>query len=116
MTPAKAHAILLKSGLPKIVLAQIWKLADYDKFATQRHHHPLAHVHIRDNVFNFNEFAVAMHLSSLAKIGFAMPDSLPDYLLPISEAQVRAHSGSCLDANAPPERLPAARGRHTRAA
>jgi hypothetical protein len=31
MSPAKAHAILLQSGLPKIVLAQIWKLSDYDQ-------------------------------------------------------------------------------------
>jgi hypothetical protein len=31
MTPGKVHSILTKSKLPKLVLAQIWKLADNDK-------------------------------------------------------------------------------------
>ena len=32
MTPGKAHAILSKSKLPKLVLAQIWKLSDIDEY------------------------------------------------------------------------------------
>jgi hypothetical protein len=28
------------------------------------------------------EFSIAMHLASLAKLGFAMPESLPEHLLP----------------------------------
>ena len=31
LSPGKAHAVLLKSKLPKLVLAQIWKLSDVDK-------------------------------------------------------------------------------------
>ena len=44
MSPSKAHAILLKSKLPKLVLAQIWKLADADQCANPKfrrsHSHP----------------------------------------------------------------------------
>ncbi len=37
MSPGKAHAVLLKSKLPKLVLAQIWKLSDVDKYVLVTH-------------------------------------------------------------------------------
>ena len=36
MSPGKAHAVLLKSKLPKLTLAHVWKLADHNKFVVLR--------------------------------------------------------------------------------
>jgi flagellar motor protein MotB len=41
----------------------------------------------RDHALTFHEFALAMHLASLAKVGFPMPESLPEYLIPGPQQQ-----------------------------
>ena len=36
----------------------------------------------RDGKLNYHEFCIAMHLTSVAKTGLAMPDELPPHLEP----------------------------------
>ncbi|KAH9513279.1 Intersectin 1 (SH3 domain protein) [Bulinus truncatus] len=62
----EARAILMQSGLPQPVLAQIWTLSDID----------------RDGKLTCDEFCIAMHLSELARMGHSMPSVLPSELLP----------------------------------
>ncbi|XP_035825622.1 intersectin-1 [Aplysia californica] len=62
----EARAILMQSGLPQQVLAQIWTLADID----------------RDGKLTCDEFCIAMHLSELGRMGITLPPTLPPELLP----------------------------------
>ncbi|XP_059155378.1 intersectin-1-like isoform X2 [Physella acuta] len=69
----EARAILMQSGLPQAVLAQIWTLSDID----------------RDGKLTCDEFCIAMHLSDLARLGHSLPAALPAELMP-----TKARSGS----------------------
>ena len=63
---AGAAAFFRQSGLPDAALAAVWALADID----------------RDNALDRAEFAVAMHLTRLARRGLALPATLPRTLVP----------------------------------
>ncbi|CAG5123529.1 unnamed protein product, partial [Candidula unifasciata] len=69
----EARAILMQSGLPQPVLAQIWALSDID----------------RDGKLTCDEYCIAMHLSELARMGHVLPAALPAELMP---AKVRSGS------------------------
>ncbi|XP_060519036.1 EH domain-containing protein 1-like isoform X2 [Cylas formicarius] len=56
----------VKSKLPNVVLAKIWKLADVD----------------RDGFLDKDEFALAMHLLGVKLNGDDIPSQLPDHLVP----------------------------------
>ncbi|KAL3883381.1 hypothetical protein ACJMK2_029651 [Sinanodonta woodiana] len=68
LTGVEARAILVQSGVPQPVLAQIWALSDVD----------------RDGQLTCDEFCIAMHLIDIAKMGQALPPKLPPELLPPS--------------------------------
>ncbi|XP_061176343.1 intersectin-1-like isoform X2 [Saccostrea echinata] len=80
LTGVEARSLLVQTGLPQQILAQIWTLADYDK----------------DGKLTCDEFCVAMHLADLAKTGIPLPAVLPPELVP-----GKARSGS-FSASAPP--------------
>ncbi|GFS17450.1 intersectin-1 [Elysia marginata] len=69
----EARSILMQSGLSQAYLAQIWTLADID----------------RDGKLTCDEFCIAMHLSEHARMGHALPATLPPELIP-----AKARSGS----------------------
>ncbi|XP_078322482.1 intersectin-1-like isoform X4 [Crassostrea virginica] len=73
LTGVEARSLLVQSGLPQPVLAQIWALADYDK----------------DGKLTCDEFCVAMHLADVARFGTPLPPVLPPELVP-----TKARSGS----------------------
>ncbi|XP_056016290.1 intersectin-1-like isoform X4 [Ostrea edulis] len=73
LTGVEARSLLVQSGLPQPMLAQIWTLADYDK----------------DGKLTCDEFCVAMHLADLARNGIHLPAVLPPELVP-----VKSRSGS----------------------
>ncbi|CAG2198569.1 ITSN [Mytilus edulis] len=73
ITGVEARALLVQTGLPQPILAQIWNLADYDK----------------DGKLSCEEFCIALHLADLVKAGVSLPPKLPPELYP---AQVRAGS------------------------
>ncbi|KAI9321458.1 P-loop containing nucleoside triphosphate hydrolase protein [Dichotomocladium elegans] len=58
--------ILMDSGLPNDILAQIWRLADLDG----------------DGYMDLDEFSIAMHLIKAAKNGARLPEKLPSTMLP----------------------------------
>ncbi|XP_068698722.1 intersectin-1-like isoform X2 [Montipora foliosa] len=64
----QARSMLIQSGLPQGILAQIWNLSDLDK----------------DGQLNIEEFALAMHFVELAKVGQALPPTVPRELLPLA--------------------------------
>merc|ERR1711874_425187 len=64
----QARNILLQSGLPQNVLAQIWSLSDYDN----------------DGRLSSEEFLLAGHLCELALKGEPLPPQLPPNLVPPS--------------------------------
>lgn len=66
LTGVEARSLLVQSGLPQPVLAQIWALADYDK----------------DGKLTCDEFCVAMHLADVARMGTPLPPVLPPELVP----------------------------------
>ncbi|CAG5135473.1 unnamed protein product, partial [Candidula unifasciata] len=66
----EARAILMQSGLPQPVLAQIWSLSDID----------------RDGKLTCDEFCIAMHLTELARMGQVLPPALPPELMPMRSA------------------------------
>lgn len=66
LTGVEARSLLVQSGLPQPVLAQIWALADYDK----------------DGKLTCDEFCVAMHLADVARMGTPLPAVLPPELIP----------------------------------
>merc|ERR1712156_315861 len=64
----QARNILLQSGLPQNILAQIWSLSDYDN----------------DGRLSSEEFLLAGHLCELALKGEPLPPQLPPNLVPPS--------------------------------
>ena len=60
---------MIKSKLPNTALAKVWRLADYDK----------------DGLLTEEEFALAMHLINVRLEGHALPDDLPEHLIPPSQ-------------------------------
>ena len=58
--------ILMDSGLPNDILAQIWRLSDFDG----------------DGYMDVDEFSIAMHLIKAVKNGAELPEKLPSTLLP----------------------------------
>lgn len=60
---------MVRSKLPNTALAKVWRLADYDK----------------DGQLTEEEFALAMHLINVRLEGHALPDDLPDHLIPPSQ-------------------------------
>merc|ERR1712156_997652 len=64
----QARNILLQSGLPQNILAQIWSLSDYDN----------------DGRLSSEEFLLAGHLCELALKGEPLPPQLPPNLIPPS--------------------------------
>ncbi|XP_076444938.1 intersectin-1-like isoform X2 [Babylonia areolata] len=66
LTGVEARGILMQSGLPQPVLAQIWMLSDVDN----------------DGKLTCDEFCIAMHLSDMARVGRALPPKLPPELMP----------------------------------
>jgi hypothetical protein len=68
LTGAQARGILMASGLPQPVLAQVWGLADMDV----------------DGRLSSEEFIIAMHLIESAKMGAVLPQQLPPDLIPPS--------------------------------
>ncbi len=78
LTGPQARQILLQTGLPQGILAQIWSLSDIDN----------------DGRLTQDEFCVSMHLADMAKAGQVLPASLPPHLVPPSFR--RGRSGSNL--------------------
>ena len=66
LTGVEARALLVHTGLPQPILAQIWNLADFDK----------------DGKLTCEEFCIAMHLADLVKAGVILPPKLPVELYP----------------------------------
>lgn len=66
MDGAAAVTFFRQSGLPDALLAKVWELADID----------------HDNTLDRAEFAVAMHLTRLARKGMPLPAVLPRSLVP----------------------------------
>jgi hypothetical protein len=58
--------VLMESGLPNDILAQVWRLADWDN----------------DGYMDLDEFAVAMHLIKAAQRNEPLPEKLPQSLMP----------------------------------
>lgn len=58
--------VLMESGLPNDVLAQVWRLADWDN----------------DGYMGLDEFSVSMHLIKAAQSGEELPEKLPQALMP----------------------------------
>ncbi|WAR07129.1 ITSN1-like protein [Mya arenaria] len=73
LTGVEARAILVQTGVPQQMLAQIWNLSDVDK----------------DGQLNCDEFCIALHLCDCVRMGIALPPKLPQELLP-----AKARSGS----------------------
>ncbi|XP_053214714.1 intersectin-1-like isoform X2 [Panonychus citri] len=77
LTGAQARNILLQSGLPQAMLANIWALADVDV----------------DGRLTCDEFVLATHLIDMVKAGTPLPNVLPPELIPPSLRR-RSSSGS----------------------
>ena len=68
MTGVQARNVLVQSGLPQNLLAQIWNLSDIDT----------------DGRLSLEEFQLAMHLIETARAGLPVPATLPPELIPPS--------------------------------
>jgi len=66
MDGGAAVTFFRQSGLPDTALASVWTLSDID----------------HDNMLDREEFAVAMHLTRLARKGHELPEVLPRTLVP----------------------------------
>lgn len=79
LSTAKAKDVLLKTGLEKEQLRQIWNLSDIDK----------------DGLFDHEEYVVAMFLcDAVIQKGRPIPKELPDAVIPPSKrALVRERKG-----------------------
>ncbi|XP_070190790.1 intersectin-1-like isoform X2 [Littorina saxatilis] len=86
LTGVEARAILMSSGLPQPLLAQIWALSDVDG----------------DGKLTCDEFCIAMHLVDMARLGRALPQKLPPELIP-----TKTRSGSFGPAGGMPGAMPA---------
>lgn len=71
ITGTEAKKEMIKSKLPNTALAKVWRLADNDG----------------DGNLTEEEFALAMHLISLRAEGHALPDKLPEHLVPPSQRE-----------------------------
>ncbi|XP_067141065.1 intersectin-1 isoform X2 [Centruroides vittatus] len=76
LTGAQARHLLMQSGLPQGVLAQIWNLSDIDQ----------------DGRLTCEEFVLALHLTDNVKAGDTLPSSLPPELIPPSHRRKRSAS------------------------
>ncbi|GAB5588050.1 hypothetical protein Unana1_02950 [Umbelopsis nana] len=63
---AQIKPLLMESGLPNDVLAQVWRLADWGN----------------DGYMDLDEFSVSMHLIKAAQRGEQLPEKLPQSLMP----------------------------------
>ncbi|KAI8987735.1 P-loop containing nucleoside triphosphate hydrolase protein [Mycotypha africana] len=63
---AQIKPILMKSGLPNDMLAQIWRLADWDN----------------DGYMDIDQFGVALHLIKAVELGAQLPEKLPPSIIP----------------------------------
>lgn len=63
---ASVKPILVETGLPNDILADIWRLADWDN----------------DGYLDVDQFAVAMHLIKAVQLGAQLPPKLPPSLMP----------------------------------
>ena len=75
MPTKKAKEVLVKTGLEKEQLRQIWNLADID----------------RDGLFDHEEYVVAMFLcDAVIQKGRPIPDELPNTVVPPSKRAIIA--------------------------
>ena len=81
----QARALLMQSGLPNPLLAQIWALADID----------------RDGRLTSEEFVLAMHLAEMARQREPVPAVLPPELIPPSFRRPRGLSSSNMQQQVP---------------
>ncbi|KAJ2964784.1 hypothetical protein NQZ79_g327 [Umbelopsis isabellina] len=63
---SKIKPYLLESGLPNNVLADIWRLSDYDN----------------DGTMDIHQFSIAMHFVAVVKNGGSLPEKLPSAMQP----------------------------------
>lgn len=63
---AAIRPIFVETGLPNDVLAQVWRLADWDG----------------DGYMDVDEFCVAMHLVKAVQTGGELPQTLPATMMP----------------------------------
>lgn len=68
---AAARSELMKSKLPSVMLAKIWKMADVDQ----------------DGMLDVDEFGLALHLINVKLGGHDLPVDLPDHLVPPSKRE-----------------------------
>ncbi|RUS18734.1 P-loop containing nucleoside triphosphate hydrolase protein [Endogone sp. FLAS-F59071] len=66
---AVVRPIFVETGLPNDVLAQIWRLADWDG----------------DGYMDVDEFCVAMHLVKAVQTGGELPQTLPATMMPVKK-------------------------------
>lgn len=66
LSGSKVKPVLMETGLGNAVLADIWRLSDYDS----------------DGAMDLYQFALAMHLVTVVKNGGALPEKLPSTLQP----------------------------------
>ncbi|GAB6032532.1 hypothetical protein CHUAL_011425 [Chamberlinius hualienensis] len=76
LTGSQARNLLVQTGLPQNILAQIWGLSDLDG----------------DGRLTCEEFILAMHLSDSVKIGDKLSAVLPPDLIPPSFRKIRSGS------------------------
>jgi hypothetical protein len=63
---SKIKPCLLETGLPNNVLADIWRLSDYDN----------------DGTMDIHQFSIAMHFVAVVKNGGSLPEKLPSAMQP----------------------------------
>ncbi|XP_076372509.1 dynamin associated protein 160 isoform X6 [Tachypleus tridentatus] len=76
LTGPQARNILIQTGLPHAVLAQIWNLSDIDS----------------DGRLSCEEFVLAMHLADCVSAGEKLKPTLPPELIPPSYRRTRSSS------------------------
>ncbi|KAH3726729.1 hypothetical protein DPMN_052598, partial [Dreissena polymorpha] len=84
LTGVEARAILVQTGVPQQMLAQIWNLSDVNK----------------DGMLDCEEFCIALHLCDVVKTGTPLPSFLPPELIP---SKARAGSFGPSQPAAPPQ-------------
>lgn len=69
LTGAAARSEFMRSKLPSVMLAKIWKMSDVDQ----------------DGMLDLDEFSLALHLIHIKLSGHDLPSELPDHLIPPSK-------------------------------
>lgn len=69
LTGALARSEFIKSKLPSVILAKIWKMSDVDQ----------------DGMLDLDEFSLALHLMHIKLTGHDLPNELPEHLVPPSK-------------------------------